>query len=68
MEAKKMTLKELRDHVNNLSNEEFDKFKKETDLSYIDEDFDVVTLLNDSRLYDYMVYKNNGNIDVSIEF
>ena len=66
LDLKNMTIMELKDYANSLTNEEFAKFEEEIDLSQFDVDLDPVQLLNGSRLYDYMNYKRNGDITIEI--
>lgn len=61
-----MTIFELKDYVNSLSNEEFEQFEKEVDLSEMDSDLEVAQLLSASRLYDYLQYKQKGNITIEL--
>ena len=64
-EIKKMTIMELTDYVNSMSNEEFEKFE-EVDLCFYDVDLEPIQLLKASRLYEYMQYKRNGDITIEI--
>lgn len=66
LDLKNMTIMELKDYANSLTNEEFAKFEEEIDLSQFDVDLDPVQLLNGSRLYDYMNYKRNGDITIEL--
>ena len=61
-----MTILELRDYLNTLSNEELDEIIDTIDLSDLDADLDVMDLLKAPRLYDYMQHRNGGN--ATIEF
>lgn len=65
-EIKNMTIIELKEYANSMSNEEFEKFEEEVDLYFYDVDLDPIQLLNASRLYDYMQYKRNGDITIEI--
>ncbi len=65
-DVNKMTIMELREYVNNLSNEEFEKFEKEVDLSEFDADLEPIMLLTSSRLYDYLKYREKENITVEM--
>ena len=66
LDLKNMTIMELKDYANSLTNEEFAKFEVEIDLSQFDVDLAPVQLLNGSRLYDYMNYKRNGDITIEL--
>lgn len=66
MEKKKWTIMELKKHVNSLSFEELDKFKQEFDVQEFDEDLDIVTLLEASKLYDYLKYKKGDDLVVEL--
>ena len=61
-----MTIPELKDYVNSLSNEELEKFENEFDNEYENEEFDVIELLDGARLYSYMQYKHNGDISIEL--
>ncbi len=61
-----MTIYELKDYVNAMTNEEFEKFEDEVDLQFMDIDLEPIQLLNASRTYDYLQYKNNGNITIEL--
>ena len=61
-----MTIPELKDYVNSLSNEELEKFENEFDDEYLNEEFDVIELLDGARLYSYMQYKHNGDISIEL--
>lgn len=65
-EIKNMTIMELKEYANSMSNEEFAKFEEEVDLCFYDVDLDPIQLLNASRLYDYMQYKKGGDITIEI--
>lgn len=62
MNYEEMTIQQLRDYVNGLSNEEIDKFVDEFERDEIDP----IELLNASKMYDYLQYKQNGNADIEI--
>ena len=66
MNVADMTIVELREYINSLSNEELDKAVAEIDLSEMDGDLDILDLLKASRLYDYMQYKHNGEADIEL--
>ncbi len=61
-----MTIYELKEYVNAMTNEEFEKFEDEVDLQFMDIDLEPIQLLNASRTYDYLQYKNNGNITIEL--
>lgn len=61
-----MTIYELKDYANAMTNEEFEKFEDEVDLQFMDIDLEPIQLLNASRTYDYLQYKNNGNITIEL--
>ncbi len=65
-DVNKMTIMELRDYVNSLSNEDFEKFEKEVDLSEFDADLEPIMLLTSSRLYDYLKYRDKENVTVEM--
>ena len=65
-EIKGMTIMELQEYANSMSNEEFEKFEEEVDLSFYDVDLDPIQLLNASRLYDYLKYKRKEDITIEI--
>ncbi len=65
-EIKNMTIIELKEYANSMSNEEFEKFENEVDLCFYDVDLDPIQLLNAARLYDYMQYKKKGDITIEI--
>lgn len=65
-DIKGMTIMELTEYANALSNEEFEKFEEEVDLEDFDVDLDPISLLKASRLYEYMNYKKNGNIEIEL--
>ena len=65
-EIKNMTIIELKEYANSMSNEEFEKFENEVDLCFYDVDLDPIQLLNAERLYDYMQYKKKGDITIEI--
>ena len=60
-----MTIVELKEYINAMSNEEIDKFAEEFEVPY-DNDLDVLDLLSSSRLYDYLQYKNGGNATIEL--
>ena len=66
MDITKMTIIELKEYVNGLTNEEFEKFEKETDLSDFDADLEPIMLLTSSRLYDYLKYRDRDKMTVEI--
>ena len=66
VDISKMTIIELREYVNTLSNEEFAKFEAEVDFSDYDSDLEAVNLLTASRLYDYLKYKQNGDVTIEL--
>ena len=61
-----MTIMELTEYANSLTNEEFEKFENEVDLESFDVDLDPISLLKASRLYEYMNYKKNGDITIEM--
>ena len=61
-----MTITELKEYVNSLTNEEFEEFERTFDVSQYDEDMDLALLLKGSRLYDYLRYKNGDDITVEL--
>ena len=67
VDISKMTIVELKDYVNSLSNEELDKFVTEVDLQDYDIDLDPMDLLSSSRLYDYVQYSHNGDAVISFD-
>lgn len=66
IDVNKMTIIELKEYVNNLSNEEFEKFEKEVDLSDFDMDLEPIMLLTSSRLYDYLKYRDQDKMTVEM--
>lgn len=61
-----MTIVELKEYANSLTNEEFEVFENEIDLEAFDGDLDPIMLLNSARLYDYMQYKKKGDIVIEL--
>ena len=49
-DIKGMTIFELKEYANSLSNEEFEKFEDEVDLQFFDSDLDPIQLLNAAPL------------------
>ncbi len=66
IDVNKMTIIELKEYVNNLTNEEFEKFEKEVDLSDFDADLEPIMLLTSSRLYDYLKYRDQDKMTVEM--
>lgn len=65
-DPKEMTIPELVEYVNSLTNEELEKFEADFVCEIADEDLDIIELLSASRLYSYMQYKNKENFSVEL--
>ena len=61
-----MTIVELRDYTNTLSNEEIGQALLEFDHPAFEEDFDLLSLLKAPKLYDYLQYEHKGNAKVEL--